>query len=302
MQKIASPVSSFSLIARAMLLSWPNVSTLCALDPTSNTWTMGRIAQQGLGRRMQFGLVTLGDAARYGLTVASLQASPGHFVAPDTAGIDAAVSIMKQPLADKPFELSQASVRKSATAYPGTMTVYTAAKASGLATASAAQVAQFIQVSTTEGQVQGRGNGQLPEGFVPILSSGPTKRLYAAAQQAGAAIRNQTGVPADPTTTGTTGGGSSTSPTKSPSATATTTGSGGGISGPPGGRAPGAASAAPVPSASAGTTPADTQAARTVLVSSKLGGGTLPLLLTGGIAALLASLALRVALLLRSAR
>jgi hypothetical protein len=305
MQKIAAPVSTFSLIARAMLLSWPNVSTLCTLDTTSNAWNMGRIQQEGIGRRLELGLVTLGDAARYGLTVASLQASPGHFVAADAAGIDAAVSIMTQPVKDKPFLLSQASVRKSTTAYPGAMIVYTAAKASGLAAASAAKVAQFIQVSTSEGQVAGRGNGQLPAGFVPIVNSGTTQRLYVAAQEAEKAISYQTGVPADPVaadpvtdapsadSTKT----SSTTPSAAPSAGAPV--SAGSVSAP-GQDAPTAAS---VPSGPASTAPVASaaQADKTMLVSSGIGGRMLPLLLLGALAALLASLALRVALLLRRA-
>lgn len=296
MQKIAAPVSSFSLIARAMLLSWPNVSTLCALDSTSNTWNMGRIQQQGIGRRMQFGLVSLGDAARYGLTVASLQASPGHYVAADTAGIDAAVKLMKQPKADKPFTLTQATVRKSATAYPGTQIVYTAAKASGLAQASAGQVAQFIRVSSTEGQISGRGNGQLPAGFVPIVDSGTTKRLYVAAQQAAAAIKRQKGVPGDGTKIST---GAST-PSAAPSAAA---GTGDAVASPPLTQAtPATATTAPSGSSSPSSTTSTTEAAKTVMVSSSLGGGTLPLLLTGAIAALLASLILRVVLLMRRAQ
>jgi hypothetical protein len=302
MQKIASPVSSFSLIARSMLLSWPEVATLCTLDSTSNTWSMGRIGQEGIGRRLELGLVTLGDAARYGLTVASLQASPGHYVDADSAGIDAAVKLMKQPKADKPFELTQQMVRKSASAYPGTEIIYTAAKARGLAKADAAHVAQFIQVSSTEGQIQGRGNGQLPAGYVPITKSGTTAKLYAAAQVARKAILAQKGVPGD-------GGDGSGKPGTTPHTGGTTGVTGGGTSGgvvaPPG--------VAPAPTDVSGTTPTTTggdtatsadaaPVVKTALLSSSVGGGMLPLLLVGGLAALLASLALRVALLVRSVK
>lgn len=298
MQKISSPVSSFALIARAMLLSWPNVATLCTLDSTSNTWNMGRIGQEGIGRRLELGLVSLGDAARYGLTVASLQAAPGHYVAADEAGMNAAVALMRQSRADKPFDLTQQAVRTSTSAYPGTEIIYTAAKARGLDEEDAGRVAQFIQVSTTEGQRRGRGNGQLPDGYVPLTRTGPTARLFASAQVARAAILAQRGVPGD-------GGGSTPGPTAPPA-------SGGGatagrgttpVAAPPAG-APAPTDVAGGPKTATGGTAivADAPTVRTALVSSSVGGGMLPLLLAGGLAALIASLALRVALLMRSVR
>jgi len=298
LQKVAAPVSTFSLIARAMLLSWPNVSTVCSLDPTSNTWTLGRVAQQGIGRRMQFGIVTLGDAARYGLTVASLQASPGHFVPADAAGIQAAVKLMRQPKADKPFELTQDAVRKSSSAYPGTAVVYTAAKGRGLAKADAAHVAQFIQVSTSEGQAPGRGNGQLPAGYVPITRSGATAKLYDAAGVARKAILAQHGVPGD-------GGGSAATPSGGVPTTGNATGGGSAPAVAPPGTAPAPTDVVGGPKTTTDgntATSADGPVVRTALVSSSVGGGMLPLLLAGALIALLASLALRVALLIRSVK
>ena len=76
------------------------------------------------------------------------------------------------------------------------MVVYTAAKTYGLPAATAADVAQFIRVSSTEGQVPGRGNGQLAAGYVPIASSGVTKGLYDQAQQVAAAVAAQKAPPA----------------------------------------------------------------------------------------------------------
>ena len=67
------------------------------------------------------------------------------------------------------------------------MLVYTAAKTYGLPAATAQDVAQFIRVSSTEGQQPGRGNGQLAAGYVPIASSGVTQ----AALPAGAAGRGR---------------------------------------------------------------------------------------------------------------
>ena len=82
-------------------------------------------------------------------------------------------------------------MRRSPKAYPGSMLVYTAAKTYGLHAATAQDVAQFIRVSSTEGQHPGRGNGQLAAGYVPITSSGVTKPLYHQAQQVAAAVAAQ---------------------------------------------------------------------------------------------------------------
>ncbi len=52
---------------------------------TQDPYQLGRVAPQGVGNRFLLGLVTLGDAQRYGLTTAQLQAAPGHYVAAGTA-------------------------------------------------------------------------------------------------------------------------------------------------------------------------------------------------------------------------
>ena len=137
------------------------------------------------------GVVTLGDAARYGLPVAALQAKKGAYVEPTDKSMAAALKLSKQATKLKPFELDQADVRKSTTAYPGTMVVYTAAKTYGLDKAAAGRVAQFIQVSTTEGQTAGRGNGKLPDGYLPIAATGATAALYRSAQEVRTAVLAQ---------------------------------------------------------------------------------------------------------------
>ena len=52
------------------------------------------------------------------------------------------------------------------------MVVYTAARLQNLAQDDADKVAQFIRISTTEGQRPGSGNGELPDGFLPIRKTG----------------------------------------------------------------------------------------------------------------------------------
>ncbi len=258
LQNIAAPVSSLRQIATDMLFSWPRVQTIPP-TPDLNTGVCGvlRTAVQPYGQRFMLGLVTLGDAVRYGLSVASLETKKGHYVAPTTGSILAAVKDATGGKKHQPFTFDQAKLRKSAGAYPGAMIVYTAARTQGLAKADAAKVAQFIDVATTEGQRPGRGNGELPGGYVPIAKTGATKGLYQAAMSARAAILAQ----------------------KSPSAPKAPTTSGGDNSAAPPAAAPdaGKPSAAP-PATAAGATP-EVQLAKTASVSSSVGGSLLPMLL-----------------------
>jgi hypothetical protein len=212
MPLIANPVTSLQLVAQAMLYSWPNVETGCSgTGTTDDPYQLGRVAPQGVGSRFMLGLVTLGDAQRYGLTTAQLQAAPGHYVAADNAGITAALALATPTSKLRPFDLTQAGIRASTKAYPGAMVVYTAAKTYGLAPVTAQHVAQFIRVSTTEGQKPGRGNGQLAAGYVPLTSSGVTKPFFQQAQKVARAVAAQKAPPTPPTS------GPTTSPTDPPS-------------------------------------------------------------------------------------
>jgi hypothetical protein len=199
MPLVANPVTSLQLVAQAMLYNWPNVETGCTGTGTQDDpYQLGRVAPQGLGNRFMLGLVTLGDAQRYGLTTAELQSSPGHYVASDNAGIKAALALAGKTRKLRPFDLTQTEIRRSRTAYPGSMLVYTAAKTYGLPAATAQHVAQFIRVSSTEGQQPGRGNGQLAAGYVSITDSGVTRGLYQQAQAVADAVAAQKAPPLPP--------------------------------------------------------------------------------------------------------
>ena len=273
---VANPVTSLQLVAQAMLYNWPNVETGCTGTGTQDDpYQLGRVAPQGLGNRFMLGLVTLGDAQRYGLTTARLQAAPGHYVAADTAGIRAALALAHPTGQLHPFDLTQAEIRDSKKAYPGSMVVYTAAKTHGLDAVTAQHVAQFIHVSTTEGQDPGRGNGQLAAGYLPIASSGVTQPFYRQAQQVADAVAAQKAPPTAPT------GTSSPPPSDSPSGSSSP---GAPPAALPGGAPPGSApstdpSAAPSSPAD-GTTPlAEGPLVKTAAVSSGSGAGLLVLLL-----------------------
>ncbi|MGY2873398.1 hypothetical protein ACVW00_000588 [Marmoricola sp. URHA0025 HA25] len=189
--QVAAPVSSLRQIAAAVLDAWPLLSTKCDRPTPSDPWKLGRVDRQGVGTRFLLGITTLGDAERFGLHTASLAVAGGAYVAPDDASMAAAIALAKPGKKYQPFTIPDAALGKSSTAYPGTMIVYTAARLTGVPKRDAAKVAQFVDVSTTEGQVRGRGNGQLPEGYLPILDSGPTKALYSSARTIATAIRAQ---------------------------------------------------------------------------------------------------------------
>lgn len=305
MPRIAAPVSDMRLISTALLLNWPQVATKCTYLGAGQ-FKIGRQDPQGLGNRFMLGLVTLADARRYGLNVAELQTKPrtggakdvasATFVAPSDASFAAAVGLMRQSGKLQPFTLAVKDVRSSATAYPGTMVVHTAAKTrGGLSSANARIVADFISVATSEGQRVGRGNGELPTGYLPLTDSGATRKLLIAARQARAAIL----APAAATS------GTPTA-TASASASASPTPAGGGRGTGTGPVAPVAAPGAATPTAAAPSAAAPVLQAgstyKTAAVSSRLGGGLLPLLLLAGLAAGLVTALTRIALRLKGLR
>jgi hypothetical protein len=192
--QIAAPINSISKIAQAVLDGWPNVQTKCDRATSSDPFKVGRTERQGIGTRFMLGIVSLADAQRYGLHTASLRTGAGgarKFVAPSTASIAAAVKVAKPKSPTSAFTVSQAMLRKTPSAYPGTMIVYTVAKLTGLEKTDAKNVASFIRIATNEGQVPGSGNGKLPAGYVPITKAGATAALYAQAQKVAKLVEAQ---------------------------------------------------------------------------------------------------------------
>jgi hypothetical protein len=210
--QLAAPVTTFRKIAEAVLDGWPNTQTRCDRSSPSDPYKTGRLDRQGVGTRFMLGIVSLGDAARFGLHTAALQtkstvnpkaaydsAAGRTFVAPTAAGLAAAAAVAKPGSTSEAFDLSQARLAKRVSAYPGTMIVYTTAKTRGLDKAEAKKVASFIRISTSEGQVPGSGNGKLPDGYVPITKSGATAALYAQAQKVAKLVEAQKEPAAEPT-------------------------------------------------------------------------------------------------------
>ena len=191
--QIAAPVTSLRKIAEAVLDAWPNVQTKCDRSTSSDPWKIGRVDRQGVGTRFMLGLVSVGDAERLGLNQARLETTNGTYVGPTLAAMTKAVrTAVPAESGDEPFTLDMRSVLK-ANGYPGTMIVYTAARTANLPEEDAAKVAEFIRISSGEGQKVGFGNGELPAGYLPIQKKGVTAPLWRQAQSVATAIAEQKG-------------------------------------------------------------------------------------------------------------
>jgi hypothetical protein len=189
--QVAAPITSLQKIAEAVLDAWPNVQTKCDRSTSSDPWKIGRIDRQGVGSRFMLGLVSSGDAHRLGLNEARLLTRGGTYVAPSDATLTRALRVAEPSASGvEPFTLDMAKLRR-ANGYPGTMVVYTAARTVNLAKADAVKVATFIDVATSEGQRPGHGNGELPEGYLPLRAAGPTGPLLAQAGHVADLIRAQ---------------------------------------------------------------------------------------------------------------
>ncbi|WP_418059998.1 hypothetical protein [Pimelobacter simplex] len=197
LSQIAAPVTTLRKVADALIDSWPNVQTRCEGDLSSVTgWKVGRVERQSYGARFMLGLVSLGDADRFGLRSAALRTNANSYVAPTGTSLAKAVGVARQKKGDKlgPFVMSQKALVAAKGAYPGTQVVYTVARTHGMDKSEAKTVGSFIRIATTEGQRIGRGNGELPEGYLPLRKTGATAALWRAAQDAATAIEAQKSV------------------------------------------------------------------------------------------------------------
>lgn len=189
--QLAAPVTTLRKIADALIDAWPYVQTRCDIDTGTGDFKLGRIDRQSFGSRFLLGIVSLGDAERYGLHQAALETSGGQYVEPSGDAMAAAIRLAEQKKTYGPFILTQEELVRAKNAYPGTMIVYTAARLQNLEQEQADQVASFVRIATREGQRVGRGNGELPDGYLPIRRTGVTADLWRAAQETADAIEAQ---------------------------------------------------------------------------------------------------------------
>lgn len=207
--QLAAPVGSMRTIAEALLDGWPLVQTKVDSVPDANSASgflckYGRIDRLDIGHRFILGVIDLGDAERLGLRTAALQTSAKNsgasFTGPQGRTFAAASS---KSMSDALLAYGPAKCRVApfvfdpkamkATAYPGTMIVYTAARLRGLEKSQAKNVASFVRISSSEGQRPGSGNGQLAAGYLPMKKGGATAALWTRAQLVADRIQHQRG-------------------------------------------------------------------------------------------------------------
>ncbi|MGB0099589.1 MAG: hypothetical protein WBP61_04840, partial [Nocardioides sp.] len=287
LSQVAAPTTTLRKIAEALIDAWPNEQTTSEGPLAGGVYKTGRVGRQPFGQRFMLGIVSLGDAARFGLRSAALETARGTYVPPTSGALARGIELSEQIEKLGPFRLDQSDVKKDGRAYPGTMVVYTTARLEGMAAKDAATVASFVRIATTEGQEPGRSNGELPEGYLPIRASGSTAKLFAAAQDAADAIEAQDGAgtqqpPREPEettgpgTAGPSGGGGGSLPPGVPAGAGPDA-----ESAPTDGAEPLTAAAVPMPA--------------TQPVGSRLAGGLLPVLILLGVTGCLVTLVLRVA-------
>jgi hypothetical protein len=283
--------------------------TICVLpSPIPGSLDGAKMVAQGReppGKQFMLGVVSLGDAAREGLNLASLQsqatADPSDpftsaagrtFVAPTTASLKAAASMFVESDSGttKSWSVDYNSLRTAAggaTAYPGTLPVYASIPTNGLPATDATDYATMLRYMAGPGQVQGTGQGQLPPGYLPMTSANGLAGMAAYTEQAAILVAAQANSPSTGGHAGSAGNPAPVTSTSGTHATTGVTGGGGSAASTGGGSVAGAVvnSAAPNPTSGSPTsqppTPPSTIAAKpaaqsTPLFHSGLGAAILP--------------------------
>ena len=212
---VAAPVSDPSVVTLNIQYAIANSQVICQ-NPGASNQRLVSMGRQSPGRRFVVGVVSLADAARYQLNVASLQSfsngTTRDFVPPTDASLRAAVHAL-EPVKDQgswPIPYAALRTAANAGAYPGTMVMTVDVPTTGVPSADALRLAKFVRWAVSTGQVPGAANGQLPGGYLPMTAANGSGALLAYARSAADAIQAQQGyVPA-------VDGSSSPPPTPSP--------------------------------------------------------------------------------------
>lgn len=185
---IAAPVSSPDLLAFNLQYGISNSQTKCVqYGDTYNDTRRVAEGPEDPGTRFILGVVSLADAARFGIPLAQLQtavspnasdkpADPSGrtFVTADDESLLRAARLMQPDdmLGTWTLPYSQLFTPSAADAYPGTLLVSTDIPTRGLDPAIAKKFAAFLSFVSGPGQVRGASNGQLATGYVPLTSPG----------------------------------------------------------------------------------------------------------------------------------
>ncbi len=227
---VASPVQRLTTIALDMQYSLAPSQVVCdqPLQGQSDGEKLVALGRQAPGFRFMVGVMSLADAARFGVSVASLQthvlattpakftsATGRTFVAPSPTSLRAAAKLLVADPATRTWDLGYSRLLtdpSAASAYPGTMVVYANVLTRGLPAKDARQLAALVRYMAGPGQTPGTTVGTLPAGYLPMTAANGLGALAAYAQRAASAVSAQTGAVPSLTgsdSTGSNGGSSS---------------------------------------------------------------------------------------------
>lgn len=197
---VSAPTARLFSIAQDMQFAISQSQTTCVLPSPIPGDTSGAklvaAGRQQPGHRFMLGLVSLGDARRYGLEVASLAGAGGRFVAPDDASLRTAAAALKEDRTSGTWPVDYPALTKSGSlggAYPGTMVVYAAIPTKGLGADAAHDYATLLRFTAADGQVAGPEPGRLPAGYLPITKANGLGAMAAYARTAATAVEQQRG-------------------------------------------------------------------------------------------------------------
>jgi len=181
--------------ARQAFRGDPNSRVLWDANRINDAGTLGAYVSTGVqdaGARFMIAIADSANAARYGLTTASL--TPANSTTPVQSTAEtmaAALSSLSPTSLDAVLQIDPAKVTGSA--YPLTMVTYAGINLTKSSTASRTTMSRMLQQVTTTGQVSGTALGQLPIGYLPLTAE-------LAAQAAAATSRIQSWTPPKTTT------------------------------------------------------------------------------------------------------
>jgi hypothetical protein len=284
-----------STITLDMQYNIANSQIRCANEGQQNQ-KLTALGRQSPGTRFMLGLTSLADTRRYQLDTAQLlthtssgaaskftNADGRTFVGPGDQSLRAAVALLTPDKATNTWPIPYAAMRTSADgeqAYPGTLVMSMDVPVAGLPRADAARYATLMRFAVGAGQTPGVGNGQLPDGFLPMTAGNGLGALAAYTDRAATAVAAQTGDLPYVT-------GGSTGALPPPTTGGADTGTGAGTTGgstppPPAGTPPGSTTPTTGPSASpttSGAAAAPVSLGTTANISSGSLGLALPAIL-----------------------
>ena len=216
---VAAPTSRLFSIAQDLEFAIAQSTTNCVQPAASSGGgdaadKLSAVGRETPGSRFLLGLVSLGDAARDGLSIASLETSESAdaaskftnadgrtFVAPSDTSLADAAKLLTQDFATHTWPVDYDKQRTVSGAYPGTMVVYAQVPTSGLPAADAAKYAKILEYAAGPGQLPGVAQGDLPAGYLPMTAANGLGGFATYTTEAAAAVAAQKGgLPQPPTT------------------------------------------------------------------------------------------------------